>query len=91
MNPLMQSMNAPKPMTAGAGINQQAIQQLRRMMATYSMAKNKDAVMQQLAQQNPMVGQIMQLCSGKGLKASFYQMCQEQGVDPQAVLNALGQ
>lgn len=91
MNPLMQSMNGPKNMTSGAGINQQAIQQIKRMMAAYSAAKNPAAVLQQLAQQNPMVGQLMQLCSGKGLKESFYQMCQEQGVDPQAVLNALGQ
>lgn len=80
MNPLMQMM--------GGQAANPAIQSIKRMMGMYRAAQNPQAVLQQMAQQNPMVGQIMQMSRGN-LKDTFYQMCQQQGVNPDDVLNQL--
>lgn len=80
MNPLMQMMG-------GQSANP-AIQSIKRMMGMYQAAQNPQAVLQQMAQQNPMVGQIMQMSRGN-LKDTFYQMCQQKGVNPDDVLAQL--
>lgn len=67
----------------------QAIQSAKRMMNTFRAAKNKDAALNLLAQQNPQIGGILRLCGPGGLKNSFYQMCREQGVNPEDVLRQL--
>ena len=46
--------------------------------------------MMQLAQQNPQVAQIMQMCQGKNPKEVFLQECQRRGIDPQQIMNQLG-
>lgn len=45
--------------------------------------------MQLLARQNPKIAGILRLCGPGGLKNGFYQMCQEQGVNPEEVLRQL--
>lgn len=59
------------------------------MMNTFRAATNKDAAMQLMAQQNPQIAGIMRLCGPGGLKNGFYQMCREQGVNPEEVLRYL--
>lgn len=82
MNPLMQMMG-------GASIaGNPAMQSIKRMMGMYRAAQNPQAVLQQMAQQNPMVGQIMQMSRGN-LKDTFYQMCQQKGVNPDDILAQL--
>lgn len=71
------------------GLNMQAIQSTKRMLNTFRAARNKDAALQLLAQQNPQIAGILQLCGPGGLKNSFYQMCREQGVNPEEVLRQL--
>ncbi len=79
----------PLRTSPGGGLNIQAIQSVKRMMNTFKRAKNPDAAMQMLAQQNPQIAGILRLCGPGGLKNGFYQMCQEQGVDPEEVLRQL--
>lgn len=67
----------------------QAIQSAKRMMNTFRTAKNPASALQLMAQQNPQIGGILRLCGPGGLKNSFYQMCQEQGVNPEDVLRYL--
>lgn len=67
----------------------QAIQSAKRMMQTFRAAQNPTAALQLLAQQNPQIAGILRLCGPGGLKNSFYQMCREQGVEPEAVLRQL--
>lgn len=76
MNPLIQSVQNP------------AMQSLKRMYHTFQTAQNPQAVMASLAQQNPMVSQVMRM-SGGNLKDTFYRMCQEKGVNPDDILNQL--
>lgn len=57
MNPLMQGMTG--------GVNPQAIQQVKRMMNMFRAASNPQQMLMQAAQQNPAIGTVMQMCSGK--------------------------
>lgn len=78
MNPLMNMI--------GGGQNMGNIAQIKRMMNMLQTAQNPQAALQQLAQQNPMIANIMQ--SGD-LKSTFYRMCEEKGVNPDDILNQL--
>lgn len=79
----------PARANLSGGLNMQAIQSAKRMMNTFKAAKNPSAALQMMAQQNPQIGGIMRLCGPGGLKNSFYQMCREQGVNPEDVLRHL--
>lgn len=79
----------PLRTSPGGGLNTQAIQSAKRMMNTFKTAKNQGAAMQLLARQNPQIAGILRLCGPGGLKNGFYQMCQEQGVNPEEVLRQL--
>ena len=71
------------------GINNQALQSVKRMVGMYRAAKNPDAALQMMAQQNPAIGDIMRVCAPGGLQNSFYQLCKEQGVNPDDVLSQI--
>ena len=80
-NPLNQILGqAPIPM------NNQSAQMAQMLKGV----KNPEAAMMQLAQQNPQVAQIMQMCQGKNPKEVFLQECQRRGIDPQQIMNQLG-
>lgn len=71
-------------------MNNGAMQSIKRMMNMYNAAKNPQAVLQEMAKQNPMINGLMQIGSQNGgLKNAFYTMCEEQGVDPNIILNEL--
>ena len=42
-----------------------------------------------LAQQNPMLNQVMQMCRGQNPQEMFMSMCKARGIDPNAILNEL--
>lgn len=78
----------PGAANPAGGLNQSAIQSVKRMMGMYKAAKNPHAL-QMMVQQNPQINGILQLCGPGGLRNSFYQLCREQGVDPEEVLRQL--
>lgn len=44
--------------------------------------------LQQMAQQNPALAQLRQMqTSGADMRQTFFQLCQQQGVDPQSILS----
>lgn len=92
-NPLMGMMGSGAVAPAVPGIprvNKENMQSIRRMMQMYNSAKNPQTVLQQMAQQNPMINGLMQIGNQNGgLQNAFYTMCKEQGVDPNAILNEL--
>lgn len=52
--------------------------------------QNPEQALQNLAQQNPNIAQIMQAANGTGgLKNLFYQQAQRMGIDPNAILSQL--
>lgn len=83
MNPLMQGMGMTN------GVNHQAIQQVKRMMSMFRAASNPQQMLMQAAKQNPTIGTVMQMCSGKNPKDVFYEQCQKIGVNPDDIINHL--
>ena len=80
MNPLMNAIGQPT--------NNGNIQQIKRMMNMFKSIQNPQEAMNQLAKQNPMVANIIQMSNGD-LKGTFYKMCQEKGVNPDDILKQL--
>lgn len=80
MNPLMQVMGSPSSMMGG--INPQAIQQIKQMMGAFKAVQNPQAALQMMAQQNPQVSAVMQMCQGKNPQAVFEEQCKAHGLDP---------
>lgn len=81
MNPLMNAIG-------GQPTNTGNIQQIKRMMNMFKSIQNPQEAMNQLAKQNPMVANILQMSNGD-LKGTFYKMCQEKGVNPDEILKQL--
>lgn len=81
MNPLMNAIG-------GQSTNNGNIQQIKRMMNMFKSIQNPQEAMNQLAKQNPMVANIIQMSNGD-LKGTFYKMCQEKGVNPDDILKQL--
>ena len=65
--------------------------QIKQMMNLVRSASNPNAMLNNLMQQNPQVGQVMQLIQqgGGDPKTVFYKLAEQKGVDPNEVLNAL--
>ena len=83
MNPLMG--NAP----AMGNLNASAVQSVKRMMGMLRTAQNPQQAFMQAAQQNPALGNIMQMVSGKDPRQVFYAECQRRGVNPDDIINQL--
>ena len=81
MNPLMNAIG-------GQPTNTSNIQQIKRMMNMFKSIQNPQEAMNQLAKQNPMVANIIQMSNGD-LKGTFYKMCQEKGVNPDDIIKQL--
>lgn len=67
----------------------QNIQQVKGLMNQMKAFGNPNLAIQQMAQSNPQMQQIMQMCQGQNPKDVFYSMCKQQGVDPEQILKML--
>lgn len=83
MNPLMHGIG----MTSG--VNQQALQQVKRIMTMFRASSNPQQMLMQAAQHNPAIGTVMQMCMGKNPKDVFFEQCQKMGVSPDDIINQL--
>ena len=65
--------------------------QIKNMMQMVKAAKNPQAMMQMMAQQNPKMQQVMNFVQQNGgdAKTAFYKLAEQQGVNPNDVLNML--
>ena len=61
----------------------QNIQQIKGLM---QMANGNPMA---LAQQNPALAQVMQMCKGQNPEQMFYAMCKQQGINPNDIINEL--
>lgn len=87
-NPLNQILGqAPAPMNNQSA---QMVQSFQRMVQMLKGVKNPDTAVMQLAQQNPHMAQVVQMCQGKNPKEVFLQECQKRGIDPQQIMGQLG-
>ena len=83
MNPMLQAMMSNKLM--------QTIGPVKQMMSMVQSAGNPALSLQQMAGNNPMLQQAMNLIqqSGGDGKAAFEKLAREQGIDPDQVMNML--
>lgn len=83
MNPILQTMMNSK-LT-------QAIGPVRQMMSAVQAAGNPALALQQMAGNNPMMQQAMQLVqqSGGDGKAAFEKLARDSGIDPNQILAML--
>lgn len=89
MNPLAQMMGGMPSMMSG--IDPQAIQSVKRMVGMLRAAKNPQAAMMQVTQQNPMLSTVMQMCQGKNPQAVFEEECKKHGLDPNQTVQQIQQ
>ena len=67
------------------GLSPQMMKNIQQVKGLMQMANNPMA----LAQQNPMFAQVMNMCKGQNPEQMFYAMCQQQGINPESILNEL--
>ena len=67
----------------------QNIQQVKGLMSQLNMMKNPQGAIQQMAQNNPQLNQVLQMCQGRNPKDVFYSVCQQRGIDPEQFIQML--
>lgn len=84
-------MSLPPILQQLQGNNPSGMAQVRQMMNMVRSAGNPQAMLGQLAQNNPQLRSVMDLVqkSGGDPKKAFYSLAQQRGVDPNEVLNML--
>lgn len=91
-NSLMGMMGGNAP-TQGMPNNiemlKQAAQSAKRMMNMLNTVKNPQQALMEVAQQNPQLNSVMQMCQGRNPQEVFYEECKKHNVNPDEVLNLL--
>ena len=64
---------------------------LSNMIGMVQAAQNPQMAINQMAMNNPQMQQVMQIVqqNGGNARQAFYSMCQQRGVDPNAVISQL--
>lgn len=79
MNPILQKMQTPN------------LNQIRNMMNTVKSAGNPQAMLMNMAQNNPRIKQAMDVInqSGGDPQKAFYALAEQKGVNPEDILSQL--
>ena len=82
-NPMMQNLSLNKVM--------QALTPVKNMMSLVKYAGNPQMMMQQMMAQNPQMKQAMDYVNQNGgdAKEAFYKLANENGVNPEDIINYL--
>lgn len=67
------------------------LQKVKQMMDTIKSARNPQAMLQNMINQNPQYKQVMDYINKNGgdPKTAFYKLAEQQGVNPDDILNML--
>ena len=67
------------------------LQPIKQMMQMVKGAQNPQAMLNMMAQSNPQLRQVMDVVqqAGNDPQRAFYAICQQKGIDPNTILNAL--
>ena len=79
INPIMQQLRKP------------ALNNVRQMVNMVKSARNPQAMLDQLMRNNPQYRQVTELINQNGgdPKRAFYALAQQQGIDPNEILDML--
>lgn len=72
----------------GGGLPPQLMQSIQQVKGIMGMAKGNPMAM---FQNNPQFAQVMQMCKGQNPQTVLENMCRQQGINPQDLINALKQ
>ena len=75
----------PNPLLNNNNIRREGIT-IADIIQMLNDSQNPAALMNMLAQQNPQVAQIMNLCKGKNPKEVFFAECKSRGIDPNEII-----
>lgn len=62
-------------------------QQLKQIINMVKSGGNPNIIFQNMAQNNPQMQQVLQMCQGQNPEQLFYTLCQKQGVNPNDILS----
>lgn len=72
----------------GDGLPPQLMQSIQQVKGIMGMAQGNPMAM---LQNNPQFAQVMQMCKGQNPQTVLENMCRQQGINPQDLINALKQ
>jgi hypothetical protein len=81
MNPILQTLVNQSPQ----------VNQIKQMFNMFKSAQNPQALLNNMASQNPQLKQVMEAINQHGgdPKKAFYDIARERGIDPDEILNQL--
>ena len=88
----MQTQNQAIPQSMQTGLlNNPFVSKIKTTMNMLKSAKNPELFMQNMISQNPQMKQAMDYVNANGgnAKEAFYKLAQENGIDPEQILNML--
>lgn len=62
----------------------------KRMAGMLNSTQNPQAALNMLAQHNPQVREVMQMCQGRNPREIFVQECKNRGINPDQLIQQLG-
>lgn len=65
----------------------QGISQIKQMQSLFKGTPQQ--MIQQMAQSNPVVNEVIQMCKGQNPQQVFEMMCKQRGIDGNAILREL--
>ena len=89
MNPLINLIGRAAGGGTGAKINPQMIAAAKRMINMLNTAANPADAVESAAKQNPMLGSVLGIIGNKDPKTVFYELCRQNGVNPEEIINML--
>lgn len=72
----------------GGGLPPQLMQNIQQVKGIMGMARGNPMAM---LQNNPQLQQVLQMCKGQNPQIVLENMCKQQGINPQDLINALKQ
>lgn len=76
-----------QPQSPALSVDFSKFQQAAQMLKS---AQNPSAVISQIAQQNPQMRQIVQMCQGRDPRQLFIDECRRRGIDPEQAMRSMG-
>lgn len=55
----------------------------------FKLANNPEQALMSMAQNNPQVKEVLNMCNGQNPKDVFYQKCSQMGIDPNYILGMM--
>lgn len=65
------------------------IAQIKQLWNTINTAANPQLALNQMAQNNPALSNILAMTKGKDPQQVFYQLCKQNNIDPNTILSNL--